>query len=73
MVWKQNGLVGVTTQGDLVRAPAHPFHSVLPFQDMLTTLVFLQRGKTSANSTDVGVYKPWAIGASSERKENRRR
>lgn len=43
MVWKQNGLVGVTTQGDLVRAPAYPFHSVLPFQDMLTALVFLQR------------------------------
>ena len=44
LVWKQNGLVSVTTQGDLVRAPAHPFHSVLPFQDVLTALVFLQRG-----------------------------
>ena len=44
-VEKQNGLVSVTTQGDLVRASAHPFHSVLPFQSMLTTLVFLQRGK----------------------------
>ena len=43
-VWKQNGLVSVTTQGDLVGAPAYPFHSVLPFQDMLTALVFLQRG-----------------------------
>ena len=44
LLWKQNGLVGVTTQGDLVGAPAYPFHSVLPFQDILTALVFLQRG-----------------------------
>jgi hypothetical protein len=40
----KTALVGVTTQGDLVRAPAYPFHGVPPFQDMLAALVFLQRG-----------------------------